>query len=103
MSDTQLKISQVGSYTVTSADTEHGENCTVCNNALWGTMLVDGICLECTQSALTEAQEENKRYKLALEEIANAPAERTSFGIKMCVLGVGDMQNIAQSALNGGK
>jgi len=48
------------------------------------------------QSALTEAQEENKRYKLALEKIELRYSNRLCGGEKF-------MYEVARDALNGGK
>lgn len=45
--ETQLTIKQYGDYIITTADITHGENYSVCGNALYATMLVNGECLEC--------------------------------------------------------
>ena len=51
---------------------------------------------------LSALRSENERYKFALEKISNPPME-IIMGIKVSKLGIGDMQELAQSALNGGK
>ena len=52
------------------------------------------------QSALTTAQEENKRYKLALEEISTP---QTGLNNPMAIQTLIRFVLIARSALNGGK
>jgi hypothetical protein len=54
------------------------------------------VCISELQSALTEAQEENKRYKLALEKIELRYSNRLCGGEKF-------MYEVARDALNGGK
>jgi hypothetical protein len=60
MSETKLSIIKVGNYSQsTSADPQ---DCKVCHDAKWGTVIIDGVCAECLLAELS-------RYKAMVEWI----------------------------------
>ena len=48
MAETKLNFRMVGSYTGPQA--VEPSYCTKCHNALWGTIIINGICAECLMS-----------------------------------------------------
>jgi len=73
------------------------EDCNTSEKAekIWNTRELESAL----QSSLTTAQEENKRYKLALKKIVNWQHIVNNSGYVVWK----SLQDIAQSALNGGK
>jgi len=52
MSETKLRIIKVGSYSQSkSADPQ---DCKVCHDAKWGTVIIEGVCTECLLAELSK-------------------------------------------------